>query len=234
MAARNSEGRADGVGERDRWRPSRAARPEDTTSSATESRAMTEKTSARRGSSRVCARRQDTAAARATERCAAVIASAAAKQRSWRPSSFAWSLTFDVRVEREHRLLPMASARHLQSHSRRELWASLAGDERLLLAMWARLARERAGTRSRSRSAQQEPPVSPAALRPPSISAHYTDPPESILLSVPVGFRAKEKNERTKNKKRRERDKDGTTLPAAPFRRARRTARMMNTIQNEN
>ena len=47
LAARNPEGRADGVVERRRWRPSRAARPEDMTSSATESWAMTEKTSAR-------------------------------------------------------------------------------------------------------------------------------------------------------------------------------------------
>ena len=64
-------------------------------------------------------------------RCAASTASAAAKQRSWRPLSFALSLAFDVRAGREHRLLPMASARNLFSHSRREFWASLAGEERL-------------------------------------------------------------------------------------------------------
>ena len=117
LVARNPEGRVDGVGERRCWRPSRAARPEDKTSSATESRAMPERTSARRGSGRVCARRQGTATAHATAQCAASTASAAAKQRSWRPLSFALSLAFDVRAGREHRLLPMTSARNLCSHT---------------------------------------------------------------------------------------------------------------------
>ena len=91
---------------------------------------MTEKPSARRGSSRLCARRQGTVAARATARCAVLTASAAAKQRSWRLLPFALSLTFDVRAGRQHRLMPMASARHLCSHSRREFCGSLAGEER--------------------------------------------------------------------------------------------------------
>ena len=54
-------------------------------------------------------------------------------------SSFAWSLTFDVRVGREYRLLQMVSARHLRSHSRREeLRASLAGEKASCGGEWAR------------------------------------------------------------------------------------------------